>query len=74
MCFILCMVCVRSLYNSLRNSSLFSCGMMVVAWNFNFVSSSVSCSWKSVSIFFRWVPHSFFIRNNVCVIGNLVQS
>ena len=74
MCFILCMFCVRSLYSSLRDSSLFSCGRTVVAWDFHSVSSSVACSWKFASMLLRWAPPSFFIRNNVRVVGDLVQS
>ncbi len=42
MCFILFIFCVKSLYRCLRDSSLLSCGNMVVAWDFHSVSSSVS--------------------------------
>ena len=73
MCFILCMFCVRSLYRSFRDSSLFSCGNIVVVWDFHSNSSSVACSWKFASMLLRWAPPSFFIRNIVRVVGDLLQ-
>ncbi len=72
MCLILCMFCVRSLCSSLRDSSLFSCGSTVVAWDFHSVSSSVAWSWKFASMLLRWAPHAFFMRNSVRVVGDLV--
>ena len=44
LCFILFIFCARSLYRSLRDNSLFSCGSVVVAWDFHSLSSSVAWS------------------------------
>ena len=51
--FYLCMFCVRSLYSSFKDSSLFNCGSTAVAWDFHYVSSSVAWSWKFASLLLR---------------------
>ena len=56
MCFILCMFCIRSLYNSLSDSSLFRCGRTVVTCDFHSVSSSVSWRWKFASMLLGGLP------------------
>ena len=73
MCFIFCMLCVRNLCSSLGDVSLFSCGNRIVVCVCHSYSSYVICSWKCVSILLRWIP-PFFMRNNVLVVGDLIQS
>ena len=52
---------------------MLSCGSLVVACVLHSYSSSVIWSWKFVSMFLRWTPPSFFIRNSVRVVGDLMQ-
>ena len=70
-CFIVCMLSVRSLCSNLSDSMGFKWGSSVVV--LHSFSSSVLLRWKSFSILLRWTPPSFFIRNNVCVVGDLIQ-
>ena len=74
MCFIFCMLWIRSLCNSLIDSSVFRCGSTDAACVLHSCSSSVVLNWKFVSMLLRWAPPSFFIRNNVRVVGDLIQS
>jgi hypothetical protein len=68
------MLWVRSLCSNLRDSLGFRCGNYVVVLAVHSFSSCVICNWKSPSMLFRWVPHSFFIRNSVRIVGDLMQS
>ena len=74
MCFILCMLIISNLCSSLRDSLGFRCGSSIMALFVHSRSNSVMCNWKFSSMFLRWVPPSFFIRNNVRVVGDLIQS
>ena len=74
MCFIFCMLWIKSLCSSLIDNSLSSCGVRAVACIFHSCSNSVIWSWKFDSMLLRWTPPSFFIRNNVLVVGDLIQS
>ena len=74
MCLILYMLCIRSLCSSLRESLGFRCGNSVVALAIHSFSSCDMCRWKSSSILFKWTPPSFFMRNSVRVVGDLIQS
>ena len=59
MCFIFCMLWIKSLCSSLIDNSLFSCGVRAVACFFHSSSSSIIWSWKLGSMLLRWVPPSF---------------
>ena len=74
MCFILCILCSRSLCNSLSESLGLSCGSSVVACIFHSFSNSVICNWKFSFVLLRWMPPSCFRRNNVLAVGDLMQS
>ncbi len=74
MCFIFCMLWVRSLCRSLIDSLGFKCGNSTVARDLYSSSSSVIWSWKFSSTLLRWTPPSIFIRNSVRVVGDLIQS
>ena len=73
MCFILCMLCINSLCNSLSESSGLSCGISIVTWACHSLSSSVICSWKFSLVLLRWMPPCFR-RSNVLVVAHRVQS
>ena len=53
MCFTLCMLWVRSLWSSFRDSSGSSCGSSAVACVLHSCSSSVVWSWKFASMLLR---------------------
>ena len=65
---------MRSLCSSFRDNSVFSYGSTDIVWVIHSCSSSVLCSWKFASKLLRWTPPSFFIRNSVRVVGDLIQS
>ena len=71
-CFIVCMLSVSSLCSYLSDSMGFMWGSSVVV--LHSFSNSVWLRWKSVSILLRWASSSFFIRNNVRVVGDLILS
>ena len=51
---------------------MFSCGSAVVACILYSCSSSVTWSWKFASMLLRCVSPSFFIKNNVRVVDELI--
>ncbi len=69
--FIVCMLSFSSLCSILSDSMGFMWGSSVVV--LHSISNSVWLRWKLVSILLRWAPPSVFIRNNVLVVGDLIQ-
>ena len=71
-CFIVYMLSVSNLCSNLRDSVGFMWGISVVV--LHYFSNSVWWRWKLFSMLLRWAPSSFFIRNNIRVVGDLIQS
>ena len=74
MCFILCILCIKSLCSSLSESSGSRCGSSVVACVFYSLSISVIWSRKFSLVLLRWIPPSCFRRSSVLVVGDRAQS
>lgn len=73
MCFILYMLCESSLFKSLCERFGSRCGRSVVVISVHSCFSSVILRWKSSTMLLRCMSPAVFIRNNVRVIGDLMQ-
>lgn len=74
MCFILNMLCISSLYRSLKDNLGLRCGNLISACAIYCSSCLATWSWKFKLVLLRWAPLSFFVINNVLVVGDLTQS
>ena len=79
MCLIVNMLCNNNMCNSLSGSSEFRCGISVMACARHSLSNFVICIWKFLLVLLSLVllsciPPTFLRRNNVWVVGDLMQS
>ena len=68
------MLCISNLCRSLSDRLGLRCGSSFVACVRHSCSNSVICNRKFSFVLLRWISPAIFKRNNVRIVGNLMQS